>query len=118
MVDLTPLEQQTTEAPSSPLISRQRGPIIFAAVLAIAGVLYTLLGSVTVVPFLSDERRREPIRSMWMALSRELPDIGHAGLAKFGFWLVVILTAALCVALMLVAATVTDAAEPETDQAA
>lgn len=111
---------QTTQTDEMPVIasSSQRGPLIFAAVLALAGVIYTLAGSVTVVPFLSDERRREPIRKMWAALSRDLPDIGHPGLEKAGFWIVVALTAILSVAVMLVAATVTDSSEPEADSAA
>jgi hypothetical protein len=118
MTDLTPVESQMSSGATPSAHPSQRGPLIFAAILAAIGTLYTLVGSVTVVPFLSDERRREPIRKMWAALSRELPDIGHAGLAKFGFWLVVVITAVLCVALMLVAATVTDSPEPEADQAA
>jgi len=117
MVELSPLEQQPI-TDSQAVRSSQRGPLIFAAVIAIAGIVYTLAGSVTVVPFLSDERRREPIRKMWAALSRDLPDIGHPGLEKAGFWVVVVATAILCVALMLVAATVTDSPETETDQAA
>jgi hypothetical protein len=96
----------------------QRGPLIFAALLSIAGVLYVLAGSVTVVPFISDERRREPIRKMWAALSRDLPDIGHPGLEKAGFWIVVALTAILSVAVMLLAATVTDTPESESDPVA
>jgi hypothetical protein len=118
MTDLSPVESQTSSGPTESAPSPHRGPLIFAAAIAAAGTLYTLLGSVTVVPFLSDERRREPIRKMWAALSRELPDIGHADLAKFGFWVVVALTAVLSIALMLVAATVTDSPEPEADQTA
>lgn len=117
MTELTQIEQQPT--PDSQAVrSAQRGPLIFAAVIAVAGMIYTLVGRVTVVPFLSDERRREPIRKMWAALSRDLPDIGHPDLEKVGFWVVVVATAILCVALMLVAATVTDSPEPETDQVA
>lgn len=115
---ITSAEQPTTSFPEPAVAASQRGPLIFAAILAIAGTVYTLVGSVTVVPFLSDERRREPIRKMWAALSRDLPDIGHPDLEKVGFWVVVAATAILSIGLMLVAATVTDSSETETDQAA
>lgn len=118
MVELIPAEHQSSGFRAAFSRSPQRGPLIFAAIIAIAGSIYTLAGSVTVVPFLSDERRREPIRKMWAALSRDLPDIGHPGLEKAGFWVVVAITAILTIALLFVAATVTDSPESEADQAA
>ncbi|CAN5446798.1 hypothetical protein BH09CHL1_BH09CHL1_05840 [soil metagenome] len=114
MADFAP----TTESVKPAGRAYQRGPLIFAAILSAIGVIYVLVGSVTVVPFISDERRREPIRKMWAALSRDLPDVGHPGPEKVGFWIVVALTAILSIALMLVAATVTDTPESESDSAA
>lgn len=108
----------TYESERSADSGKQRGPLIFAAILSALGVVYVLVGSLTVVPFLSDERRREPIRKMWAALSRDLPDIGHPGLEKAGFWIVVAATAILSIALMVVAATVTDISDSEADSAA
>ncbi|MGH2551602.1 MAG: hypothetical protein ACRDHN_19625 [Thermomicrobiales bacterium] len=114
MADLAP----TTDSVASVDRVTHRGPLIFAAILSIIGVVYVLVGSVTVVPFISDERRREPIRKMWAALSRDLPDIGHPGPEKVGFWIVVALTAILSIALMLLAATVTDVSDSEADSVA
>jgi hypothetical protein len=108
----------TTESEKPAGRGNQRGPLIFASILSSIGVVYVLVGSVTVVPFISDERRREPIRKMWAALSRDLPDVGHPGLEKAGFWIVVAATAILSIALMLLAATVTDTSDSEADSAA
>jgi len=118
MSDTVETAQPTSTASSPSIWVAQRGPLIFAAIVALVGTIYTLAGSVTVVPFLSDERRREPIRKMWAALSRQLPDIGHPGLEKVGFWVILIVTAVLSIVLLGAAALVTDQPESGSDSAA
>lgn len=118
MSDVIETSQNSGSSPARSIWVAQRGPLVFAAIIAIAGTVYTLAGSVTVVPFLSDERRREPIRKMWAALSRQLPDIGHPGLEKIGFWVILVATAVLSVVLLGAAAMVTDQPETESDSAA
>ena len=79
-----------------------------ARLLAAGGGVYLLAGSVTIVPWISDERERETIRSIWAALSRNLPDIGVPTLEKIGFWFLLALVAVLSVALMVLASAVRD----------
>lgn len=90
-----------------PAVKRNR-PFWLAVALSLGGAIFILLGRVTVVPWISDERRRASIRSVWLALSRNLPDIGQPTLAKIGFWILVVLVAALCVWLMVAASAVRD----------
>lgn len=94
---------------------RRDGPFWLAALLSSAGLLFLAIGSITIVPWISDERERQTIRSIWLALSRNLPDIGPDALVKAGFWLLLILIAALSIGLMLLASTVRDEPEPGVD---
>jgi hypothetical protein len=83
--------------------AKRDGPFWLAVAIAVGGMAYLLLGSLTIVPWISDERESATIRSVWLALSRNLPDIGQPTLEKAGFWILIALTALLCVALMIAA---------------
>jgi len=89
------------------------GPFWLAVALATAGVVYVLAGSLTIVPWIDDERERATVRSVWLALSRNLPDIGLPTLEKAGFWLLLALVAVLCIALMIAASAVGEGDEPD-----
>jgi hypothetical protein len=104
------MDQQTVTKPVEPPPEtvehgwiKPGGPFWLAIAISAAGVVYLLLGSLTIVPWISDERERATVRSVWIALSRNLPDIGLPTLERAGFWLLVALVAVLCVALMIAA---------------
>ena len=105
-------ETKTTAVPST------RGPLLFGAILILAGSLFLAFGRITIVPFIEDERRRVDLRHMWYVLSHNLPGVGHADLVRVAFWLLISLVFVLCAALILLAATVRDADEEGIDQPA
>jgi hypothetical protein len=109
MMDVSEPEQSDVvpERAAPPVVKRD-GPFWLAVALAAGGALYILLGSLTILPWISDERGRETVRSVWFAMSRHLPDIGQPTLAKLGFWLLVSLVAMLCVWLLIAASRVRD----------
>jgi hypothetical protein len=118
-------EQQTVTTPMElqpeaveQLRVRRDGPFWLAIAAAVGGAVFILLGSVTIVPWISDERQRETVRSVWLALSRNLPDIGQPTLEKIGFWVLVALVAALSVALMIAASAVRDDGEQDSGKLA
>ena len=96
-----PAELQS-EVKTEPTVKRD-GPFWLAIAIAAGGAIYLLLGSLTIVPWISDERESERIRDTWLALSRNLPDIGQPTLEKIGFWILLALAAGLCVALLIAA---------------
>lgn len=107
MMDVTePKQVVLTPEPVADRRTRRDGPFWLAIALAVGGAAFLLLGRVTIVPWIADERRRESIRGVWLALSRNLPDIGPPTLTKFGFWVLVSLVAALCVWLLIAASAV------------
>ena len=114
------MDQQTVTTPVElqPEARKDRwikpgGPFWLAIAISTAGVGYLLLGSLTILPWISDERERATVRSVWLALSRNLPDIGLPTLEKAGFWLLVGLVAALCVALMIAASATGEDDKPD-----
>jgi hypothetical protein len=91
---------------------RKDGPFWLALLLAAGGLGYLLLGSVTILPWIPDERASQTIRSVWVALSRNLPDLGPETFVRAGFWVVIVLIGLLSTALMVLASTVRDEAAP------
>jgi drug/metabolite transporter (DMT)-like permease len=91
------------------------GPFLFAAALGIGGLLFFAFGSVTIVPWIEAERTPETVRSIWVALSRNLPELGPDALVRAGFWMLIAVIAVLGVAVMLMASTVRDDVEPGND---
>jgi len=94
------------------------GPFWFAIALSLAGIAFFLFGSVTIIPWIEDERTIETARSVWLALSRHLPVLGPDAIVKAGFWVLVGLIAILSVLLLVLAATVRDSNEPTGDHPA
>lgn len=101
----------TTKSVSEPNRLRTDGPFWLALLLSAGGLVYVLFGSVTIVPWIPDERTRQTVRSVWLALSRNLPDLGPDTLVRFGFWVIVALIGALSVGLMVMASAVRDDAD-------
>ena len=103
---------EMTTAPSEPPAVhsgvRRDGPFWLAAVLSAGGILFFLLGSVKIVPWIEDERERQTVRSIWLALSRHLPDLGPDLVVKIGFWLIIAVVAVLSVALLFLASSIHD----------
>jgi len=107
------LTSASDPAPRDARWIRRDGPFWLAIALAAGGLVYLLVGRLTIVPWIADERQTESVRHVWLALSRHLPDIGAPSLARFGFWLLVALVAALCVALMVAASAAGRDDEPD-----
>jgi hypothetical protein len=105
------------EVKTEPTVKRD-GPFWLAIAIAVGGAAYLLLGSLTIVPWISDERESATVRSVWLALSRNLPDIGQPTLEKVGFWLLIAMAAALCVALMIAASAVREDDEQDSGKLA
>ncbi len=55
--------------------------------LAVGGLVWLVLGRVTVVPFLEDERRREAVRTVWREATRQLPETAFPSVMAVAFWL-------------------------------
>ena len=109
------IEQEPPAQPVDPMSVREPsrrmridGPGWLAALLSIAGIVFLFFGSVTIVPWIADERERMTVRSIWMALSRNLPDLGPDSLVRAGFWILVVCTATLAVGLMMLVSQVRD----------
>ena len=85
-----------------PRAGERSGPILLTLALAALGAIWLVAGSVTVVPFLADERRREPIRDVWIEASRRLPETGFPTVTVVVFWLVVVVIGLAGVALAIV----------------
>jgi len=94
---------------------RTDGPFWLAVLLSAGGLIFLLIGSVTVMPWISSERESRTIRSIWLAFSRNLPDLGPDLLVKAGFWLLLGAIGILMVGLMVFASTVRDEPEPDVD---
>lgn len=91
---------------------RKDGPFWLALLLAAGGLGFVIFGSVTVLPWISDERERQTVRSVWLALSRNLPDFGPDALVRAGFWVIIVLIGLLSVGLMVLASSVRDETGP------
>jgi hypothetical protein len=82
--------EREPEVTSDPPVRRD-GPFWLAIAVGIGGAIFLLFGSVTIVPWISDERESRTVRSVWLALSRNLPDIGQPTIEKIGFWFLIAL---------------------------
>ncbi len=108
------IEQASPAGPDRPESDREEarprfnGPFWLAAILSVAGLAFLSFGSVTIVPWIADERESMTVRSIWLALSRNLPDLGPDLLVRAGFWVIVALVVALAIALMFLASTIDD----------
>lgn len=76
-------------APSRSIRGYARSVTGMTLALVVGGALWLAAGSVTVVPFLEDERRHEAIRAVWLEASRQLPDSGFPTVTAALFWLVI-----------------------------
>ncbi|MCC6704117.1 MAG: hypothetical protein IT334_04515 [Thermomicrobiales bacterium] len=94
---------------------RMDGPFWLAVLLSAGGLIFLLVGSVTVMPWISRERESRTIRSIWLAFSRNLPDLGPDLLVKLGFWFLLGAIGILMAGLMVFASTVRDEPEPDTE---
>ena len=94
------------------------GPFWLAVLLSAGGLIFLLVGSVTVTPWIEDERESRTIRSVWLAFSRNLPDLGPDLLVKVGFWLLLGTIGIAMIGLMVYASTVRDEPEPDVDSPA
>lgn len=84
------------------------GPFLLAALLSVAGIAFIFFGTVTIVPWISDEREPMSVRSIWLALSRNLPDLGPDSLVRAGFWVLLAAIASLAIALLLFVSRIDD----------
>jgi hypothetical protein len=107
-----PGQQEFTSAVRDHGRVRRDGPFWFALVLVAVGSGVVLLASVTILPWIDDERTSQSIRSIWLALSRNLPDVGPDAVVRIGFWVIVVVIGLLSVGLMVLASAVRDDADP------
>lgn len=105
----------STAAESAQRRVRTDGPFWLALLLSAGGLIFLLVGSVTVMPWISRERESRTVRSIWLAFSRNLPDLGPDMLVKVGFWLLLGAIGVLMIGLMVFASTVRDEPEPDVD---
>ena len=94
---------------------RKEGPFWLATLLSAGGLVFLLVGSVTMFLGPDEAPRRQSVRSIWLAFSRNLPDLGPDALVRAGFWVLLLLIAVLAMGLMLLASTVRDDPGPGAD---